>query len=307
MWYGGPGPRRGCRVPGRPSRERSPVLAQSRPQPEKIEDHAQQAMRQAGPWVGRLARLGYVAKGVVYAAIGFLALREVLGVGGRTTDPTGVMQVMAAQPFGGIMLALLAVGLACYALWKVVQGTADPDGKGSDAHGLVRRVGYVGSGVIYGVLAYTAAQSIFGAEDTSEDAAAASAMAIQPPLGPILVGLVGTIVIGVGLYQLYAAYKEKFRDDLRREQMSDLEVRWVLYAGRFGTAARAVAIGVAGAFLLLAALHSDPSKTHGLGAALESVQRQPLGPYMLGVISFGLIVYGAFMFAIAHYRRIGRA
>ena len=57
--------------------------------------------RQASPWVGRLARLGYVAKGVVYAAIGFLALREVIGVGGRTTDPTGVMHAAAAQPLGG--------------------------------------------------------------------------------------------------------------------------------------------------------------------------------------------------------------
>jgi hypothetical protein len=254
-----------------------------------------------------LARLGYVAKGVIYAAIGFLALREVLGVGGRTTDPTGIMHMIATQPFGGAMLALLAVGLACYALWKVVQGVKDPDGKGSDAHGLVRRVGYVGSGILYGVLAYTAAQSIFGAEDTSEDAAAASAMAIQPPLGPILVGLVGLIVIGVGLYQLYAAYEAKFRDDLRLGQMGESEERWVVYAGRFGTAARAVAIGVAGAFLVLAAYHSDPSETRGLGAALETVQHQPLGPYMLGAIAFGLLVYGAFMFAVARYRRIGRA
>jgi hypothetical protein len=256
--------------------------------------------------VERLARLGYVAKGVVYAAIGFLALREALGVGGETADPTGVMHLVATQPLGGLMLALLAVGLACYALWKVVQGAADPDGKGSDAHGVLRRVGYVGSGVIYGVLAFTAAQSIFGAEDTSEDALAASAMAFQPPLGPILVFLVGTIVIGVGLYQLYAAYKAKFRDDLRLEQMSEAEERWVTYAGRFGTAARAVAIGVAGAFLLLAVYESDPSETRGLGAALEIVQHQPLGSYMLGAIAVGLLIYGAFMFAIARYRRIGR-
>jgi hypothetical protein len=192
-------------------------------------------------------------------------------------------------------------------MWKVVQGLADPDGKGSDAHGLARRVGYVGSGVIYGVLAYTAAQSIFGAEDTSEDAAAASAMAIQPPLGPILVGFVGVIVVGVGLYQLYAAYEAKFRGDLKLGQMGEWEERWVVYAGRFGTAARAIAIGVAGIFLVLAAYHSDPSETHGLGAALETVQDQPLGPYMLGVIAIGFLAYGAFMFAIAYYRRIGRA
>ena len=279
-------------------------MAHSRSRAEEVENHAERAARHAGPWVKRLARLGYVAKGVVYAVIGFLALREALGIGGKATDPSGVIHSVGAQPFGGAMLALLAVGLACYALWKVVQGVMDPDDKGSDAHGIVRRVAYVGSGVIYGILAYTAAQSIFGAEDTSEDAAAASAMAFQPPLGPILVGLVGAIVIGVGLYQLYAAYEAKFRDDLRLDRMDESEERWVVYAGRIGTAARAVAICVAGGFLLLAVYQSDPSETRGLGAALETVQHQPFGSYMLGAIAVGLLLYAAFMFAIARYRRI---
>src|SRR5215218_4249963 len=199
----------------------------------------EQAARQAGPWVERVARLGYIAKGVIYAVIGFLALREAVGAGGRSTDPSGAIHSIGTQPLGGVMLTLLAVGLACYALWKVVQGVKDPDGKGSDAHGIVRRVAYVGSGALYGLLAYTAAQSILGAEDSSEDAATASAMAFQPPLGPILVWLVGTIVVAVGLYQLYAAYEAKFRDDLRLQRMGETEERWVIYAGRIGTAARA--------------------------------------------------------------------
>jgi hypothetical protein len=72
--------------------ERSLVLTQSRSRAEEIEDHAQRAARQAGPWVEQLARLGYVAtKGVVYAAIGFLALREALGIGAKIADPSGVM------------------------------------------------------------------------------------------------------------------------------------------------------------------------------------------------------------------------
>jgi hypothetical protein len=282
-------------------------VAREQLQGEEVRDKGEQVARQAGPWVERLARLGYIAKGVIYAVIGFLALREAVGAGGRSTDPSGAIHSIGTQPFGGVMLALLAVGLACYALWKVVQGVKDPDGKGSDAHGIVRRVAYVGSGALYGLLAYTAAQSILGAEDTSEDAATASAMAFQPPLGPILVWLVGTIVVAVGLYQLYAAYEAKFRDDLRLQQMGETEERWIIYAGRIGTAARAIAIGVAGAFLLLAAYQSDPSKARGLGAALEIVQLQPRGPYMLGTIAIGFLVYGAFMFAIARYRRIDPA
>ena len=266
--------------------------------------HAKEAVRRAGPWVGRIARVGYAAKGVVYATIGVLAMREALGEGGSTTGPVGAMRSMGPNPLDGVLLLVLAAGLVGYAMWKLIQGITDPDDKGSDAHGLLRRVGYVGSGVIHCGLAFTAAQSIFGAEDTSEDAVALSVMAYQPPLGQILVGLVGLGVMGVGLYQLYAAYGAKFRDDLKLSQMSDPEERWVILAGRVGTAARALAIGVAGAFVVLAAYQSDPSETRGLGGALETLQRQPSGSYMLGAAAAGLFVYGAFMLLVARYRRI---
>jgi hypothetical protein len=251
-----------------------------------------------------MARFGYVAKGVVYATIGLLALLEALGMGGKTASPDGAMQSIGSRPFGGFLLVLLSAGLAGYALWKVVQGVMDPDDRGSDVHGVVRRVAYVGSGAIHGLLAYTAAQSVFGAEDSSEDAMAASAMAYQPPVGRILVAVVGVVVIGVGLYQLYAAYKAKFRGELALGRRGGAKEMWTTLLGRIGTTARALAIGAAGAFLILAAYQSDPQETRGLGGALETIQQQPLGSYMLGVIAAGLVLYGLFMFVVARYRRI---
>jgi hypothetical protein len=251
-----------------------------------------------------MARLGYVAKGVVYVTIGLLAMLEALGMGGKTASPDGAMQSIGAQPFGGLLLVLLSVGLFGYAAWKVLQGVLDPDDRGSDAHGVVRRVAYVGSGAFYGLLAFTAAQSVFGAEDSSEDAMAASAMAYQPPVGRILVAVVGAVVIGVGLYQLYAAYKAKFRGELALGRMGEAREVWTTLLGRIGTAARALAISAAGAFLILAAYQSDPKETRGLGGALETIQHQPLGSYMLGAIAAGLVLYGAFMFLVARYRYI---
>jgi hypothetical protein len=279
-------------------------VAQSGSPGEDAKEQTKKVARKASPWIDRLARMGYVAKGVVYVVIGFLALREALGIGGETTGPSSAFRSIGSQPFGGIMVALLAAGLACYALWKLVQGIMDPDEKGADAHGILRRVGYVGSGAIHGCLAFIAAQSILGAEDSSEDAATANAMAYQPPLGQLVVGLV---VIGVGLYQLYAAYEAKFLPELKLERMGEAGTRWITYAGRVGTTARALAIGVAGAFLLLAAYQSDPSETRGLGEALETLRRQPLGSYMLATIAAGLIVYGVFMFAVARLRHIDPA
>jgi Domain of Unknown Function (DUF1206) len=271
---------------------------------EDAKGHAETAARHARPWVRIMARLGYVAKGVVYATIGILAMLEALGMGGKTASPDGAMQSIGSQPLGGLLLVLLSVGLFGYAAWKVVQGVMDPDDRGTDAHGVVRRVAYVGSGVIHGLLAYTAAQSVFGAEDSSEDAMAASAMAYQPPVGRILVAVVAVAVIAVGLYQLYAAYKAKFRGELALGRMGGARELWTTLLGRIGTAARALAIGAAGAFLLLAAYQSDPKETRGLGGALETIQHQPLGSYMLGVIAAGLVLYGAFMFLVARYRYI---
>ena len=272
---------------------------------DKVQDHADDAARYASPWIIGLARIGYVAKGVVYAAIGILAMMEALGFsGGKTASPDGAVKSISSQPAGGFLLVVLATGLFGYALWKVVQGVMDPDCKGADAAGIVRRVAYVGSGVIHGALAYTAAQSVFGAEDSSEDAMAVSAMAFQPPIGQILVGAVGILVLAVGLYQLHAAYKAKFLHDLKLGEMSDAQEHWVMLFGRVGTVARAIAIGVAGAFVMLAAYQSDPKETRGLGGALETIQQQTWGSYMLGAMAVGFVLYGLFMFAIARYRRI---
>lgn len=136
---------------------------------------------------------------------------------------------------------------------------------------------------------------------------AASAMAYQPPLGRFFVAAVGVGVILVGLYQLYAALGARFKDDLKRHQMGGAEELSTILVGRVGTAARAVALGVAGAFVLVAAYQADPQEVRGLGGALEALQQQPLGSVMLGTVAAGLIVYGLFMFLVARYRRIEAA
>ncbi len=279
-------------------------VAQKNLSSEKVKQNAEKAARKVRPWVGLVARTGYVAKGVIYVTIGLLAMQEALGASDRPPGPNGAMRSIESQPFGRSMLALLALGLVGYALWKLLQGIMDPDDKGSDAHGILRRIGYVGSGAIHGVLAFIAAQSIMGEEDTSEDVMMASALVYQPPFGQLVVGLVGLIAIGVGFYQLYAAYEAKFRGELKLGEMSSTEEKLVTLAGRIGTAARGLAIGAAGAFVVLAAYRYDPSQTRGLDEALEALQRQPLGSYMLGTVAVGLLVYGVFMLLVAYYRRI---
>ncbi len=272
---------------------------------EAAQQKADAAARKASPWVDGIARAGYVAKGIVYAAVGVLAGRVALGTGGKTTGTGGAVESIGAQPFGKVLLVLLALGLVGYALWKLVQGIMDPDDKGSDVGGLVRRAAYGGSALIYLGLAYSAGEELLGVEgqSTTLDQWTAYAMSYQPPLGQILVGLAGLGVISVGLYQFYAGVTARFRREIETYHMNEA-AWWALLAGRAGTAARAIVILLAGFFVVRAAWQSDPKETRGLGGALETLVRQPSGPYLLGVVAGGFILYGVFMLVVARYRDI---
>lgn len=272
---------------------------------EDISERADEAARKASPWVDGIARAGYTAKGIVYAAVGVLAAQAALGTGGRTTGVGGAVESIGSQPFGQIMLILLALGLVGYALWKLVQGIMDPDEKGSDIGGIVKRVAYGGSALIYLGLAFSAAEELFGKEgqSTTLDQWTAYAMSYQPPLGQILVGLVGLGVLVVGFYQLFAGITGRFRREIETYHMGEA-AWWALLTGRVGTAARAIVILLAGAFVVRAAWQAEPKETRGLGGALETLVRQPFGPYILGTVAAGFILYGVFMLMVARYRDV---
>ncbi|HEX6292469.1 MAG TPA: DUF1206 domain-containing protein [Herpetosiphonaceae bacterium] len=270
-------------------------------------EHAEQAARQAAanPWVERLARLGFAAKGVVYITIGVLATQAALGAGGATTDPHGAIRQLGQQPFGQVLLGLLAVGLLGHALWRFVQAATDPEHKGSDAKGIAQRVGYAGLGVVYVGLAVTAIRLLTGADEASGDMTQDwTARLMSQPFGRWLVGLIGLGVIGFGLYELYQAYTTRFRKKLKVAEMSATEESWAIRSGRFGLAARGVVFGIIGSFLVQAALQYNPDKAQGLSGALQALARQPFGPWLLGVVAAGLVAYGVYMLVEARYRRI---
>jgi hypothetical protein len=60
---------------------------------------------------------------VIYAIIGTLAIKVALGSGGRTTNQQGALDTIARQTFGKVLLILVAVGLAGYALWRLFRAS----------------------------------------------------------------------------------------------------------------------------------------------------------------------------------------
>ena len=66
-----------------------------------------------------LARVGLIAYGVVHLLIGWLALHIAWGTSrSKSADVSGALRTLADQPFGKILLWLVAVGLVALALWQ---------------------------------------------------------------------------------------------------------------------------------------------------------------------------------------------
>lgn len=267
--------------------------------------HGRAAAREAAPWVEKLARMGYGAKGIVYLIIGGIAARAAFGSGERVEGSRGALRTILEQPFGKLLLGLVALGLAGYALWRFVQAGLDPEHKGTDGGGVAKRAGYAISGVIHAGLALAALRMVAGrgggGGDRTDDW---TATLMRQPMGRWLVAAVGLGIIGYGLYALYRAYAVKLSKQLDLSRMSPTAREWAVRSGRAGIAARGVVFAVMGFFLLLAALRSNPAEARGLDGALRALQEQAYGPWLLGLVALGLVGYGIYQLVEARYRRI---
>lgn len=261
---------------------------------------------QSSRWAERFMRFGLAAKGFVYAIVGILAFQAAFGRGGRTTGSGGALQSIANRPFGQVLLALVAVGIVGYVSWRFVQAFLDPENHGTDAKGIARRVGYGLSGLIYAGLALSAVQIIIGAASGSGGSSTQhwTAVVLSQPFGRWLVGAAGALTIGLGFYQLYKAYKARFRKKQKTHQMSGTEEIWTIRAGRLGLGARGVTFCIIGWFLIQAALQAQAQEARGLGGALQTLAQQPYGPWLLAIVAIGLIAYGVHMGVEARYRRM---
>src|SRR5919112_6333016 len=237
---------------------------------------AKNAAHSARPWMERFARLGYATEGAMYALIGLLAAGVAFGVGGRATGQQGALEIVAGSPFGGVLVGLIALGFLGYALWRGVQAIADPDGEGTDLKALGKRIGYGVSALVYAALAFSAAGLILGSASqrggTPDDW---TALLLSWPLGRVLVVCVGIAAVGMGLRELYQAYKARFLKYLKLDEMGERARRWTERWGRLGVAARGIVFCLVGSFLVRAALEHDPQEVRGLGGALQTLAQQP--------------------------------
>ncbi len=251
-----------------------------------------------------LVRAGFGARGLTYGVVGGIALALALGAGSAPAAPNqqGALELIDRAPLGRVAMVVIAVGLLAYAVWKLAQGIVGEPLAGDE---LFDRVSNTAGGVVYLGFFAIAVRVLAGSGSSGSSAPRhAAAGVLGWPGGRFLVGATGVVLIAISLYQIYAAWRGDFVRDSKTGKMNREERRGFVVLGRIGLIARALVFALIGYFVLRTALVYKPSEAVGLDGALARIHHQSLGPYLLGLVAAGLLVFALFSLLEARYRRL---
>ena len=253
-----------------------------------------------GSVLGGIARMGLVAKGVIYLLFGGLVCYAAVG-GARVTDEQGAMSSLFRLPFGKVLLATLAVGLFAYSVGRLHEMIVNPQDR--DGFWTTRARPFL-SAVVYGSLGVEALRMIAGFRGAGEgegDAREQAALVMSLPAGHWLLVTFGAILVVSASSELWQNATGK-KDPEATPPTASMR-RWYERLARLGELARGLIGLVGGAYLIIGGLHRRPSEIRGSRGVLEKIAEQPFGRWLLLLTALGLVLYGIVQFMEAWYRR----
>ena len=259
------------------------------------------------PWLDRAARLGFVARGAVYAIVAILAIRLALGQqNGEQANKQGALQAIADQPWGTAALVVLAVGLAGYALWRFSEAAFGYADEHDEKKRAVKRLASAGRGIVYAVFCASAVAVVAGRSpgNGEQQPKTWTARVLGWSGGRFLVTIAGVAIIIGGVYLIVRGVTTKFEEELQTGQMSPVARRIVVVLGVVGSIGRGVVFALLGVLLIKAAADYDPNEAQGVDGTLRTIAEQSYGQVLLVLTGVALLAFAAYSMAEARYRRL---
>lgn len=255
----------------------------------------------------KMARIGYVAKGLVYGITGALTLLAALNLGGQLSGGFKVMDFLEKQPFGNILLVIIALGLVCYVIWRFIQAFKDPENIGTDTRAKAKRGAFFISGLIYLGLAAYAILRLFNAVSSSSSGSGSSGGKLMSfltgPAGIYIFAIIGVSLIGTSIYQFRKTYTGKFLDKFNYKSISEEKRRKTIKnTGYLGHISRGIIFGIMSYFFIRAAVKSNTTNIKTTSDAFSFLE-STMGSWLMGLVAAGLICYAIYMFMMARYRK----
>lgn len=249
--------------------------------------------------ISLIGRAGYAARAAIYLMVGISAGRATIDPSHLPGGFTESLSFLQDHWAGGIIIALLAIGMACFASWLVTSAIRRRDHRGPAHWVLV--AGLLGDAAIYLGFMVSLLGMMFGASAGSEHL-------LQSWVSWLVTGLTGKMIVGFAAAIVFACGAGLVAWGVAGDIEGPLELpptekRLMLPIGRYGTSGRGLSIALVGGYLFVSAIQNDPSRAHELGGVLNDLRSWPGGVVITGAFALAFIGSSILDLVVATYRR----
>lgn len=264
-------------------------------------------MKQSGKtkWLKALTLIGCWSTGVIYTAIGVIAILSFLKLKKGGADESSFLVLLDGFLVGRLLNWVIILGALCFIAWRFYEAIRDPYKVGNDKKGILLRTGAVFSSVADAFIALSALQALFDRQKAPVTGEPIQQRALVANLlerdgGQVFVIAIGLIVMSTALVLALYGLSRRFTETINANHFSKGQKAWVHSIAYAGYLSRRIILGITGFFLLKAAFKNDSAYVVNTDKAFDFIGDH-VGHSLFILVAAGTICYSVYMFILELY------
>lgn len=245
---------------------------------------------------------GCISTGLIYTAIGIIAILSFLQIKEGGADEGSLLAFMYQYLTGKIFVWIVLLGTLSYIAWRIYEAFNDPYNYGKSWKGISKRVGIGLSSIADFLIAYSAIMVILGISKIQQDGQPTEeremvGSMLQQNWGDVIIIAMGVIIALTAIVQFYYGETRGYKERLNIAHFSSGTKKVIHLFAWIGYLARGIIIGIIGFFFIRAGFLEDPGDVVNTDKAFNFLGEH-VGHWAFILVAVGTICYGLFMFSL---------
>jgi hypothetical protein len=245
---------------------------------------------------------GCFSTGIMYAAIGIIAILSFLRIKRGGADESSLVAFLNDFVIGKILIWIILLGAISYIAWRIYESITDPYNYGKTAKGIVIRTGITLSTIADALIAYTAIQILLGKGNIQENGQPEELRQLVSNLlrenwGKWFIIGMGAIIVVTAIVQLIYGITKGYEERLDMDRYGSGLKSFIHFLAWTGYLARGIILGIMGFFFIKAGITDNAHYVVNTDKAFDFIGDQVGHVYFI-LVAIGTICYGLFMFVL---------
>jgi hypothetical protein len=245
---------------------------------------------------------GCVSTGIIYVAIGVIAILSFLKIKDGGADEGSLLVYLNDFIVGQVFIWIILLGTVSYIIWRIYEAIKDPYGYGKDVKGIAKRTGIALSSIADALIAYTAIEVLLGAGNIQangqpQEQRQIVASMLQESWGESFIISMGFIICITALVQFFYGITKGYKERLNIDRFSPVMKNIIYFLAGTGYLARGIILAIIGFFFIKAGILENARYIVNTDKAFDFIGDH-IGHVYFILVAVGTIFYGLFMFAL---------